>query len=384
MLFGAGLAGGATVIAVLYGYYHFSGVKKLVDTSKSTQEYLQRAKDSMLQNAPKNPNEALAFLRGVAKNYASVIPGAGAYVDSSFDMLDELHDTHRDELDRILQGTYEEVKGILKDVSDKGLESLDMATVGKLMNVLRKRVGEINGLARRAGSDAFSRFEQRYPQVGQTLGSSYAELHSLAMRSGPEAKRLSEDAMKQVQDILSAKSSSDAVERAKEVLTSKTRELKSMLWHRASEETKKYPELHGLLEENKDAFMQAEVSSGTLKEVLEWVKEVTSGNADLSKEKLNEARDYLRNKAQGMDTLSLEGLQKWLERIPGSEEARKHLPVDIKALVQVTQKRGEEAKELARETFRDVHKVLQEKAEKARQLGEEGKEEHDAKSSKSS
>lgn len=299
-------------------------MKKVVDTSKSAHEYITKTKDNIVRNAPKNPNEAIAFLRGVAKSYASVIPGAGAYVDSSFDVLDELHDTHRNELDRILQDTFEDVKDILKDVSDKGLESLDMMTVGKLMSVLSKRVGEINNLARRAGSDAVSRFEQRYPQVGQVLGSSYAELYSLAQRSGPEAKRLPDDAMKQVQDILNGKSSSDALNRAKEVLTSKIKDLKIMLWDRASEQTKKYPELHGLLQENKEAFMRAEVNSSTIKEVLEWVKEVTTGESDISKERVNEMREYLRNKAQGAETLGFEGLQKWLERIPGSEEVRVH------------------------------------------------------------
>lgn len=57
------------------------------------------------------------------------------------------------------------------------------------------------------------------------------------------------------------------------------------------------------------------------------------------------------------------------------------MPVDIKTLVQITRQKGDEAKELAQETFRDVHKVLQEKAEKARKLSEEAKDEADSKKS---
>lgn len=60
------------------------------------------------------------------------------------------------------------------------------------------------------------------------------------------------------------------------------------------------------------------------------------------------------------------------------------MPVDIKTLVQITRKKGDEAKELAQETFRDVHKVLQEKAEKARSLSEEAKDEADSKKSSKS
>ena len=54
--------------------------------------------------------------------------------------------------------------------------------------------------------------------------------------------------------------------------------------------------------------------------------------------------------------------------------------VDIQALIEVSQKKGKEAEELAQETYRDVLKVLQEKSLKAKKLADEGQREARAKS----
>lgn len=54
--------------------------------------------------------------------------------------------------------------------------------------------------------------------------------------------------------------------------------------------------------------------------------------------------------------------------------------IDIQALIEVSQKKGKEAEELAQETYRDVLKVLQEKSVKAKKLADEGQSEARAKS----
>lgn len=48
---------------------------------------------------------------------------------------------------------------------------------------------------------------------------------------------------------------------------------------------------------------------------------------------------------------------------------------NAKALVELSSEKGEDAKKLARETWEDILKVLEEKGKKAQELGKEAKEE---------
>lgn len=177
-----------------YAYYHFSGAKKAVDTAKATKAYLEQTAQSIREKAPKNPNEAIAFLRDVAKKYTSVIPGLSTYVDSTFDTLDELHDSHREEVNKILSEAYEGAQDAVK--GEKSVADVEVAK--KLWGVLGKMIFQLQDLSKRAGSDAFAKLEKKHPQIAQTLGAGYKNLKELADRSGPEAKRIYDETTQQV------------------------------------------------------------------------------------------------------------------------------------------------------------------------------------------
>jgi hypothetical protein len=317
------LSSGTDPHLLVYGYYHFSGAKKAVDASKAAHAYYQQTKATIAQNTPKSPNEALQFLRGVAKSYAGIIPGASSYVDSTFDSLDELHDTHGEELNKILQGAYDDVRGILKDMKDQ--ESIDAEKASKLMAVLGKRVSELNELGMKAGSDAFSKFEEKYPMVSQTIGSSYSDLKGLAQRGGPEAKKLVEESIAQVQDMLkNSKNPQDAWVKARELVQGKSQKLREIVWDKAAEEAKEHPELADLLKENRATFLKQGVSIRSMKEVLERIKEAgKEGTVD--KGKISELSKFMQSKAQETQTKGWESLQEWAKAVPGGDEVRTSL-----------------------------------------------------------
>lgn len=185
-------------MSTVYTYYHFSGAKKAVDSAKSAHQYFTQAKASIKENAPKNPNEVIEFLRKIAHSQLSFIPGASSYVDATLDSLDELHEAHGDEVNNILSGLYDELQTILKD-DESGA---DVQTGMKVMDVIRKRIGELNGLAKKAGKDAWGKFEEKNPQIAQVLGSRYYEFKEIAENGGPEAKKLFEDVSSQVRSFL--------------------------------------------------------------------------------------------------------------------------------------------------------------------------------------
>lgn len=262
-------------------------------------------------------------MRSVVKSYAGVVPGASGYVDSTFDTLDELHETHGEELDKILQGAYDEVSAVLKDAQSKGTNGVDVATAGKLMDILVKRTKELTELGAKAGSDVFSKLEEKYPMVAQTLGSSYGELKALAKRGGPEARKLVDETVSQVQELLSnSKSVPDGWNRAKELVQSKAQKVKELVWERATEEAKENPELQKLLQENKDTFVKAGSSLQSLREVLEKVAQAVKDGASGNKEKMGELREFVQSKAQEAQSKGWGSLQEWAKSVPGGNEVR--------------------------------------------------------------
>ncbi|KAH8093849.1 hypothetical protein BXZ70DRAFT_948141 [Cristinia sonorae] len=396
----AGVAGGTIVILGGYSYYHFSGAKTAIDTAKATRTYFQQTTQSIKEKAPKNPNEVISFLRSMSKTYLSVIPGASAYIDTTFDTLDDLQESHGDELNKILTDTYNEVQAIVKD-SETGA---DLDTARRLWEVLGKRVMELQELSKKAGGDAFAILEKKHPQVAQTIGSSYKNLKNLAESSGPEAKKLSDETSQQLKDIFAKGFSQESLQKAQELVKSKSSQVQELAqkasqkaWDASLSSSSSYldklPEIKSLLSDNASKFVSAGalsmgVASDEAKEVFDKVKEVgEEKNESKRKEKVKELKDFIIRKAEEAQSKggksverAWESLQEWVQQVPGGSEALEKMP-DMKVFVQLSQKKSEDAKKLAKETYDEVLKVLEAKAKKARGLVDEAKDEAKEKAS---
>ncbi|KZT65978.1 hypothetical protein DAEQUDRAFT_759070 [Daedalea quercina L-15889] len=393
----AGVAGGAVVILGGYAWYHFSGAKTAVNTARQAHSYFQETKRTIAEKAPKNPNEVIEFLRKTAKSYAGFIPGASSYVDSTFDTLGELHETHGEEVEKILQQGYDEIKKILKD--DKS--GADMQTGLKVMEVLQRNSSQLQEVGKRAGEDVFRKLGERYPELKEKLGGSYEELRKAAEKNGPEAKRIYDETTSQIRKIFSSGFSTEKLNEARELIQSKVSEISNAAggasqeaWNKALKEAAPYldklPDVRKVIENNASALMAAGLSQGgAAQEVLARVKEAAEGDASKNKEKLQELKDFVKKKADGVKQRGGKGLetgwqslQDWIRSMPGGEEALKKVPnVDMGVLAQVAQNRSDDAKKLMGETYEDILKVLQEKANKAKKIAGETKEETKQKSS---
>ncbi|TCD69275.1 hypothetical protein EIP91_008210 [Steccherinum ochraceum] len=396
----AGIAGGGVVILGAYAYYHFSGAKKAVDAAKATKAYFDQTAQTIKEKAPKNPNEAVAFLRSVAKSYLGMVPGASTYVDTTFDTLDELQETHGDEVNKIVSEAYNEVQAILKDAKS----GADLETAKKLWEVLGKRIMQLQELSKKAGGDAFAKLEQKHPQVAQVLGLGYRNLKDLSDRSGPEAKKLYDETSRQLKQIFSKGFSQDALDQARDLVQSKSSQIRDLAqqasqkaWDtslsKASAYLDKLPEIKQLLSDNASKFVSAGVSSAGVasdetKEVFDKVKEVSEVKDEgKRKEKIKELKEFVSRKAEeaqerGGRSLERgwESLQEWMKMVPGGSEAMEKVP-DVKVFVELSRKKSDEARKLAKETYEDVFRVLEEKAKKARGMVEDTKNEAEKKSS---
>ncbi|KAI0728220.1 hypothetical protein C8Q72DRAFT_885546 [Fomitopsis betulina] len=385
----AGVAGGGVVILGVYAWYHFSGAKIAVNTARQAHDYYQATKRSISEKAPKNPNEVIQFLRSTAKSYSSFVPGLSKYVDSTFDSLDELHETHGEEVDKILRQGYDEIWEILKDEKS----GADVQTGMKVMEILRRSSGQLEEVGKRVGQDVFHKLGEQYPELKEKLGGGYEELKRAAEKNGPEAKRIFDETTSQITQIFSSGFSLDKLNEAQQLIQSKASEVSKATsgasqeaWNKALKEASPYldklPDIRKLLEDNASAFIAAGLSKGgAAQEVLGRLKDAAQGDGAMNKEK--ELKDFVQRKVEEVGQRGeggLEGgwhaLHGWIRSMPGGEEALKKVPdVDVGVLAQIAQNRGDEAKKLMGETYEDVLKVLNEKAEKAKKIAGKAKEE---------
>ncbi|KAI9003171.1 hypothetical protein BC832DRAFT_532428 [Gaertneriomyces semiglobifer] len=391
----AGAAGGGLVLVGGYTYYRISGAKQWVDTATAAKDYYKditvKAKQTIKEKTPDTAEEALESLRSITKSYASVIPGASSYIDSTFDSLDEIRSEHGEEFDKVITQTYKDVKQIIQD--DKS--GLDVVTGNRILDVMKRHAKEFKDLAKKAGKTAFSELEEKFPGVAQKLGGGYEEFQHLAAKAGPEAKKTLDEVSQQMHEIFNKGLTPDAYKQARDLIQSKSAQIKELAqkqsqaaWDKGLDQAKPYidkvPELRQLLNDNSGKFVASAVSltgasDTSFTKIFEQVKDIAEASNDQRKDKIAKFREFVQKKAgdskdAGVATLERgwEGLQEWVKVVPGGSEALQQIP-DVSVLVRLSQEKGDDAKELAKETYEDVLKILQEKAEKARKIVEDGK-----------
>lgn len=383
-----------------YTYYHFSGLKKLADTGTQAKEYYQQTKQTIQEKAPKSANEALNFLRSTAKSYAGLVPGASGVIDHTFDTLDSLRESHGDEVNKVVNETYDEIQKVVKSSKN----GADLETGLKIFAVLKKASGQLQEIGQKAGVHAYGALEDKYPQLASTLGSGYSQLKQLADQAGPEATKVLDETKEQIKKIFSKGLSPEAFSEASELIQSKTGKIQELAsqasqkgWDKALEKSSPYldklPEIKQLLSDNASKFVAAgaatfQASPVEVTEVFDKVKEVVETKDEKARKKrVEELKEFILAKAkeaEGHASKQLErgweSLQEWIKAVPGGDEALEKLP-DVKVFIQLSQERGEDAKKLAKETYHDVFKVLEAKSKKAKELVSKTKEEAKDKSS---
>ena len=165
-----------------------------MNAARQAHGYYQDTKRSIAEKASKSPNEIIQFFRNIAKSHAGSVPGASKYVDSAFDTLDELHETHGEEVDRILRWGHDEIRKILNDEKS----GVDVQTGVKVMDILRRSSSQLEEVSKRAGQDALQKLGEKHPEVREKLGGGYEQLKKAAEKNGPEAIRILNETTSQV------------------------------------------------------------------------------------------------------------------------------------------------------------------------------------------
>ncbi|KAJ5601706.1 hypothetical protein N7510_011240 [Penicillium lagena] len=350
-----GVAGGVVAFLTGYTWYHFSGVKTLVNTNKQMQDYLENAKQTIAQKAPE-PNEAFRWLKDTVKSYAAFIPGARGYVDTAFDDLEKIRNDHEKEFDQVVKDAYNE----LVDISKEGFTT---ASASKSLQALQKYLKRLFDLA----GDAAESVLDNHPQLKEKVGGSFDQLKQMGDTYGPQAKEEVNKTWEQISNIIQRGATVDSAQEIKNLIQDKRNKLQTLgdqAWQKGREESQEYldknPKLKQLIEENADSLKK-----GNFTELWGLVKDSASSGKTENVEK------YVKEKVEEAKTTDLSDLDKWLNMIPGGSTM---IP-QLQSLQTIAQKKGSEAENVLKETLEELQSVLEKRKKQVEKIAEEGKKE---------
>lgn len=310
-------------------WYYFSGVKTAVDTSKRISSSITSAKDRAVASMPE-PNEAISYLRSVAKSYAVFVPGAAGAIDSTFDSIEELHNSHRDEVDAIISGAYKDIKKIVNQ-----RKSMDMDSVLAILGVLQQRAGELGTVAGQLSSDAISPILEKNPKLRDAIGGSWDEFKSLADRHGPEVKKLYESTTAKVTDTIKSQGVTvTSIASIVQIVREKTDEAKKLAekgakdaWDRASKQLaptlEKMPDVKKVLDENATTLMSvgggglAAMGGSNVKEIWDRIRQVADKKGDLDEKTIDELKNFILDKVADVKKGGKGGAQDLMNKFSG-------------------------------------------------------------------
>jgi len=370
--FAAGLAGGIAGAALLYGIYTQTPSGKMMSTMNTTiketnKKYEQVA--AKLKEKTPSTDEALGKIKEVCYTYVFWVPGGKQYVDTAFKDIENIRDSNKEEVDKLVSETYTEFQKI-------AAAGLTMEAAHRAWDALAKLGQRLANLA----SNASEQLLDNHPQLKEKLGGNIDQLKQLGAQYGPEAKKIADDTWNQINDIIKTGFSTENIEKIRKLVDEKTqqvRKLADQAWDKGLEQAKpwldKNPKVRDLINNNKDILKQGNATT-----LFEKLKSMSEGGdssklEDYVKQAVEKAKESGSKSKSWSGTLmggggSFAALSQFLGS-SGSEATQK-VKDNIGVLSEVVKKHSDEGQKLLEETKEDLKKLLEEKAKKAQKIAE--------------
>ncbi|GAA6021016.1 hypothetical protein JCM11491_005965 [Sporobolomyces phaffii] len=380
----SGLAGGAAVLGLAYGYYHYSGAAKAVATARSLTDGAANAKNKILESTPSG-KEAIKLAKSVAKTYAAAIPGGAYAIDQGFDQLEAFVETHGEKAQELVTSTWNDIQKAAAGGKDSG---------DQILKALQTAAGKMQELVGEEASKGWSLLGEKYPDLKKALGGEGEELKKLTEKHGPEARQIATDFYSQASALVAKGGfNTETYESVKKLLEQKKEEVAKFsqkagkdAWESSSKAAspflEKMPDVKQLVDDN-----LSKVSGYVGEDRVKIVKEVYAELADIGKsdksveektklakklveEKLGTTSAFASNAADKATDLAGNAKQ-WLEgAVPGLGGLTKVFDeVDLKALKELASKRSEDSEKLLNSTYEEIKQILAKKSEEAKKLG---------------
>lgn len=365
----SGVAGGLAGAALLYGIYTQTPSGKMMSTMNTTiketnKKYEQVA--AKLKEKTPSTDEALGKIKEVCYSYVFWVPGGKQYVDAAFKDIENIRDSNKEEVDKLVGETYQEFQKI-------AAAGLTMEAAHRAWDALAKLGQRIGNLA----ANASDQLMENHPQLKEKLGGNIDQLKQLGAQYGPEAKKIADDTWKQVNDIIKTGFSTENIDKIRKLVDEKTQQIKKLAdeaWDKGLEKAKPYldknPKVRDLINNNQDLLKQGNATA-----LFEKVTE--GGDSNKLEEYVKQAVEKAKEsggKSKGWTSTIMGGGGSFaaLGQFLGtsSNEATQKVKDHISVLSEVVKKHSDEGQKLLEETKEDLKKLLEDKAQKAQKIAE--------------
>ncbi len=157
---------------------------------------------------------------------ATLIPGSAPFLGKVFDQIEQISKEHGDDVKKIFDETYKDFEKLAKE------GGLDSQTASKAVDILQKRVKELQELAGAAGGDAYNKLISENPKLKDQISEQYDKLKEVvekAKEKKPEAQKLLKDTSSELAQIFKDNGvSKEAVQKAQDLLKKKAEEAKKL------------------------------------------------------------------------------------------------------------------------------------------------------------
>ncbi|KAG7291302.1 hypothetical protein NEMBOFW57_001315 [Staphylotrichum longicolle] len=369
--FASGVAGGLAGAGVLYGIYLMTPTgkmaRKINAAARETDKKYQQVAATIKEKTP-TTDEAVDKLKQFCYSYVAWVPGGRQYVDTAFNDLEAIRESHSDEVDKIVSETYRE----FQDIARTGLSLESASKAYDALANLAKKIASLSG-------SAADQILERHPQLNDKVGEPIKQLKQMGAQYGPDAKKLVDETWSQVSDVMASGFSIESADKVRKIIEERTQQIRKIgdeLWEKSLEQAKPYldksPRLKELVTGNSDLLKQGNVAGlfkqikslgegGDMSKLEDYVKETV--------EKAKAAGSKVESKAKGGSAFG--ALTQFLGS--ASDDAGRKLQDNIGVLSEVVSKHSEEGKELLEETKEDLRKLLAEKAKKAQKIADSAK-----------
>jgi len=232
----AAVAGGLTVLIGGFAWYQFSGTREVISTAQDAAKKAQELKEKVKKagESAENVDETLKYLRSAS---AAFIPGSAPFLGKIFDQIEEVSKEHGDEVKKVFQETYDDFEKLTKKEGH-----LDPKTASKAVEILQKRVKQIQEIAGDVGGDAFNKLLSDNPELRDKISDPYKSLKEMTEKAKdkkPEVQKLLKETGSELVNIFKdGDISKNNIKKAQELLKKKGEEAKKLV-EDASKEAKK-------------------------------------------------------------------------------------------------------------------------------------------------
>ena len=263
--FASGVAGGVAGAGLLYGVYLLTPAgkmtRKINAAARETDKKYQQVASTIKDKTP-TTDEAVDKIKQFCYSYVAWVPGGRQYVDTAFNDLEAIRESHGDEVDQIVSDTYRE----FQDIARTGLNLEAASKAYDALANLAKKIASLSG-------KTADQILERHPQLNDKVGEPIQQLKRMGAQYGPEARKLVDETWTQVSDVMASGFSADSADKVRKIVEERTQQIRRIgddLWDKGLEQAKPYldksPRLKELVTENSELLKQGNVA-GLFKQV---------------------------------------------------------------------------------------------------------------------